>query len=113
MDRKKIILLLIGAVFLLAGLYYRLYEPVKSNISFEYIAIGTWSSGLIYYMIFKKYPEIASFLLGLIVLHAGVILILVEKLSNPKLLGVFVFMAGIIVVLNSGFSEYLKRKHAR
>ncbi len=111
MDRRKLILLLIGAVFFLAGLYYRMYDPVKSNIAYEYIGIGTWSAGLIYYTIFKKYHEMTSFLLGLLVLHAGVILLLVEKLSNPKLLGVLVFTAGIVVVLGSGFSDYLKRRN--
>lgn len=113
MDKKKIILLVIGAVFFLAGLYYRLYDPVKSNIAYEYIGVGTWSAGLVYYMIFKKYQEITSFLLGLLVLHAGVILLLVEKHSNQKLLGFMVFTAGIIVVLNSGFSDYLKRRKSK
>ncbi|VVB97756.1 Uncharacterised protein [uncultured archaeon] len=110
MDRKKIILLLIGAVFFLAGLYYRLYDPAKSNIAYEYIGIGTWSAGIVYYGIFKKYREITSLLLGLLVLHTGVILLLAEKVSNQKLLGVLVFAAGIIVVLNSGFSDYLERR---
>jgi hypothetical protein len=110
MERKKIILFVIGAVFFLAGLYYRLYDPVKSNIAYEYLGIGTWSAGLVYYVIFKKYREITSFLLGLLVLHAGVILLLAGKLSNQKLLGVLVFTAGIVVVLGSGFSDYLKKR---
>lgn len=110
MERRKLILLFIGAVFFLAGLYYRLYDPVKSNIAYEYIGIGTWFAGLIYYTIFKKYQEVASFLLGLLLLHAGVILLLVEKISNPKLLGFLVFTAGIVIVLGSGFSDYLKRR---
>ncbi len=110
MDRKKIILLVIGAVFFLAGLYFWLFDPSRSNTAYEYIGIGTWSAGIAYYGILKRYSEITTFLLGLLVLHAGVILILVEKLSNPKLLGVLVFAAGIIVVLNSGFSDYLKKR---
>lgn len=110
MERKKIILFVIGAVFFLAGLYYRLYDPVKSSIAYEYIGIGTWSAGIVYYGIFKKYREITSFLLGLLVLHAGVILLLAGKLSNQKLLGVLVFTAGIVVVLGSGFSDYLKKR---
>ncbi len=71
MDRKKIILLVIGAVFFLAGLYYWLSDPAKSDIAFEYIGIGTWSAGIVYYVIFKKYSEITSFLLGLLVLHVA------------------------------------------
>ncbi len=113
MDRKKIILLVIGAVFFIAGLYYGLSDPAKGNIAFEYIGIGTWSAGVVYYMIFKKYSEITFFLLGLLVLHAGVILLLVEKLSNQKFLGFLIFTAGIIVVLNSGFSDYLKRRKSK
>lgn len=112
MERRKLILLFIGAVFFLAGLYYRLYDPVKSNIAYEYIGIGTWFAGLIYYTIFKNYHEMTSLLMGLLVLHAGVILLLVEKISNPKLLGFLVFTAGIVIVLGSGVSDYLKRNKA-
>ena len=106
MDRKKIIIAIIGAIFLISGIYYRFYG--HGNISYEFIGIGTWFAGLIYYAIFKKHKEIMTFILGLIVLHAGVILILFEKLSNPKLLVVFVFTAGVVFVIGSGFSDYLK-----
>ncbi len=108
MERKKIIIGIIGAIFLISGIYYRLYG--QGNISYEYIGIGTWSAGLIYYTLFYKHKEIMTLLLGLIVLHVGVILLLNEKLSNPKLPGVLVFTAGVVFVLGSGFSDYLKRR---
>lgn len=111
MSRIKIVLLgLIGALFLLLGLYYRIYDPVKSDISYEYLGLGTWFAGLIYCTLFRKYKEVTSLILGLLILHSGVILLLIEKPSNQKLLGLLVFTAGIIVVLNSGFSDYIKKK---
>ncbi len=113
MNRKKIILGPIGAGFLLLGLYHRLYDPAKSDISYEYLGAGTWFAGLLYYTLFQKYKEAMSLILGLIILHTGVILLLFEKLSHPKLLGFLVFTAGIVVVLNSGFSDYLKRRRAK
>ncbi len=113
MNRKKILLGLIGAVFLLSGLYYRIYEPTRSNISYEYIGIGTWLAGLIYYTFFQKYKEITSFVLGLIILHAGVILLLVDKLKDPKLVGALVFTAGVVIVLSSGLSDYIKRRKSK
>lgn len=111
MSRIKIVLLgLIGALFLFLGLYYRIYNPAKSNISYEYLGLGTWFAGLIYCTLFQKYKEVTSLILGLLILHSGVILLLIEKPSNQKLLGLLVFTAGIIVVLNSGFSDYIKKK---
>ncbi len=110
MDRKKIILFLVGAIFLLLALIYRLHDPEKCYISYEYIGAGTWSAGLLYYTVFQKYKEITSLLLGLAVLHAGVILLLIDRLSNPKLLGAIVFTGGVIIVLGSGFSDYMKRR---
>ncbi|MCX9015107.1 MAG: hypothetical protein OIN89_10035 [Candidatus Methanoperedens sp.] len=99
---KKIFIGILGAVFLLSGMYYR-------NISYEYLGIGTWLAGIIYYTLYRSYREVVSFILGLLILHAGVLLLLLDKLSNPKLLGALVFTAGIIVVLGSGFSEYIKK----
>ncbi len=107
---KLVILWFLGAVFLFLGLYFHIYNPVKSNISYEYIGIGTWSAGLIFYMLYPKYKEVTTLILGLMILHSGVILLLIERLSNPKLLGLLVFTAGIVVVLNSGFSDYMKRR---
>jgi len=102
-SRRKILLAALGALFFFLGLYYR-------NISYEYLGIGTWLAGIIFYAVFPKYKEIASLVLGLLILHAGVILLLIEKLSNPKLLGVLIFTSGIVVVLGSGFSDYIKKR---
>jgi phosphoglycerol transferase MdoB-like AlkP superfamily enzyme len=113
MSNKRIyILAILGAVFFFLGLYYRVYDPAKS-ISYEYLGIGTWLSGLIFYLLIPKYKEVTSLVLGLLILHAGVILLLIEKLSNPKLLGFLVFTAGLVVVLNSGFSDYMKRRKSK
>lgn len=109
MNGKKIILGLIGAVFILLGLYYRIYDPAKSDISYEYLGLGTWSAGLIYYTFFQKYKEVTMLVLGLLILHSGVVL-LFQNTSHQKLLGLLVFTAGIVVVLNSGFSDYSKSK---
>jgi uncharacterized membrane protein HdeD (DUF308 family) len=106
---KKIFIGILGAVFLLLGLYYRFYDPARYDISYEYIGIGTWLAGIIYYTLYRSYREIVSFVMGLLVLHAGVLLLLKDGLGNPKLLGALVFTAGIIVVLGSGFSEYIKK----
>ncbi len=107
---KKIIIGLLGAIFILFGLYYHVLEPDKSNISYEAIGIGTWLAGLLYFGFFPKYKEVITLILGIIVLHTGVILLLVERFSHPKLIGILAFISGIVVVLNSGFSDYLKRR---
>lgn len=112
MSKMKIVFLgLIGALFLLLGLYYRIYDPAKNDISYEYLGAGTWIGGLIYFTLFKKYKEAASLVLGLLILHSGVML-LFQNASNQKLLGLLIFTAGVVVVLNSGFSDYLKRRKA-
>ena len=108
-SRKKIFLGILGALFFISGLYYQSYDPIKS-IAFQILGIGTWVSGLIYYIFIPKNKEVATLVLGLIILHAGVALILLDKISNPKMLGLLVFISGIVIVLNSGFSDYLKQR---
>jgi len=110
---KKSFIGILGAVFLLIGLYYRFYDPARSIISYEYLGIGTWLAGIIYYTLYQGNREVVSFILGLLILHAGLLLILVEELSDPKLLGAIIFTAGVIVVLGSGFSEYMKNRKRR
>ena len=103
MSRRKIVFLgLLGALFLLVGLYY-------NNLSFQYFGFGTLLAGLLYYTLFRNHKEIMSLILGLLILHSGVLL-LIERASNPKLLGLLIFTAGIMVVLNSGFSDYMKKR---
>ena len=108
---KKVFLGILGGVFLILGLYYRVYDPGK-GIPYEYMGIGTWVAGVVFYALFPKYKEVASLVVGLLVLHAGVLLLLKESYSNPRLLGALVFTAGIVMVLNSGFSDYMKRKRS-
>ena len=102
MNKKIALLTGLGAVFFFAGIYYE-------NASFLYLGMGTWLSNLIFYALYPKYKEITSMILGLLVLHAGVLLLLKETYSNPKLLGFLVFTVGIIFVMNSGFSDYMKK----
>lgn len=104
MDKKKIALLaILGIIFVIAGIYF-------DKTSFLYLGIGSWLSGLVFYAFYPGYKEIMSLLIGLIVLHAGVLLLLKETYSVPKLLGFLIFTAGIVIVLNSGISEYLKKR---
>jgi len=111
MSRKKIIFIgLLGAVFFLAGIFLRVIDPEKSDISFEYLGIGTWVAGVVFFSLYPKYKEIVSFILGLVVLHAGVLLILKDEYSNLKIPGFLVFTSGVVIVLSSGLSEYLKNR---
>jgi hypothetical protein len=104
MDTKKIAFLaILGSIFVIAGIYF-------DKTSFIYLGIGTWSSGLIYYAFFPGHKEIMSLILGLLVLHTGVLILLRERYQDMKLLGFLIFTAGIVVVLNSGISEYLKKR---
>ena len=103
MNKKIALLTVLGAVFFISGIY-------SGNINFQYLGVGTWLSGLIFYTVFAKWKEITSIILGLLVLHAGVLLILKENLSNTKLLGFIIFTIGIVFVLNSGFSDYMKNR---
>ncbi len=109
MKNRGYILAVLGALFLFLGLYYRVYDP-EISYSYGYLGIGTWVAGIIFYTLFQKYREITSLILGLLVLHAGVLLIIKEHYSNPKLLGLLVFTTGIVIVLGSGFSDYMKRR---
>ncbi|MCX9084628.1 MAG: hypothetical protein OIN87_07525 [Candidatus Methanoperedens sp.] len=104
MDKKKIALLaILGSLFVIAGIYF-------NNMSFLYLGIGTWSSGIIYYVFFPGHKEIMSLILGLLVLHTGVLILLRETYQEMKFLGFLIFTAGIVIVLNSGISEYMKKR---
>jgi len=104
MDKKKTALLaILGSIFFVAGIYF-------DKTSFIYLGVGTWSSGLIFYTFFPRHKEIMSLILGLLVLHTGVLLLLRETYQDMKLLGFLIFTAGIVIVLNSGISEYFERR---
>jgi len=100
---KKIVLAALGSIFFIPGAYF-------GNTNFQYLGLGTWLSGLIFFIFFPRFREITSIILGLLVLHAGVLLILKENISNTKLLGFLIFTIGIVFVLNSGFSDYMKNR---
>ncbi len=110
MNRKFVFIGLLGAVFLITGLYFRITDHSTTDIAFEYFGAGTWIAGIAFYSLYPKYREITSFILGLLVLHAGVLLILKDQYSNPKLLGFLVFTSGVVIVMSSGFSEYMKSR---
>ena len=100
---KKTLLIVLGSIFLFPGIY-------SGNITLQYLGIGTWLSGLIFFVFFPKFKEITTIILGLLVLHTGVLLILKENLSHMKLLGFLIYTIGIVFVLNSGFSDYMKNR---
>ncbi len=110
MNKKMVFVGSLGAVFLIVGLYFRITHPGLSDIYFEYFGIGTWIGGIVFFVLYPKYKEIISFLLGLLVLHAGILLILKDQYSNPKLLGFLLFTSGVAIVLGSGFSDYMKNR---
>jgi hypothetical protein len=104
MEKKKIALLaILGSIFVIGGIYFE-------KTSYMYLGIGTWLSCLIFYTFFPRYKEIMSLILGLLVLHTGVLLLLKETYMDPKLPGFFIFTAGIVIILDSGISEYLKKR---
>lgn len=100
---KKIILLALGSIFFFYGIF-------SGTVDSEYLGIGTWAAGIVYFALFPERKEIASIILGLIVLHIGVLFILKENISNIKLLGFVIFTIGIVFVLNSGISDYMRNR---
>jgi len=103
MNKKIALLIVLGSVFFFPGFY-------SGNIAFQYLGVGTWLAALIFFTFFPKFKEFTSIILGLLVLHTGVLLLLKENLSNTKLLGFMIFTIGIVFVLNSGFSDYMKNR---
>ncbi|NJD53252.1 MAG: hypothetical protein FIB07_10330 [Candidatus Methanoperedens sp.] len=103
MNKKIALLTVLGSVFFFPGLH-------SGNITFQYLGMGTWVAGLIFFTFFPKFKEVTSIILGLLVLHTGVLLILKENLSNAKFVGFIIFTIGIVFVLNSGFSDYMKNR---
>ncbi|MFQ6071540.1 MAG: hypothetical protein ACE5KT_02415 [Methanosarcinales archaeon] len=115
MNKTKLyILMAFGAIFLAIGIYkFAITKNIEKSISYWYIGIGTWIAIIIFILLFPRYKEIASLLLGLIILHSGVLLIIIgSELNSPEIIGLITFIAGIIVALNSNFSEYI-REHKK
>ena len=103
MNKKKALLIVLGLIFFFSGIYSR-------NTTLQYLGVGTWLSALIFFVFFPKFKEVTSIILGLIILHSGVLILFKENLLNLKLLGFVIFTIGIVFVLNSGFSDYLKNR---
>lgn len=109
--KKYFYLLVLGAFFILVGILISLDEGNGS--SFIYFGIGTWAATVLYYGIMANHPQITAFIVGLIVLHIGVLLIVKDGLDYPSEFGLVTFISGILVLLNSGFSEYMRERKKR
>ncbi len=103
MNKRFVLLAILGALFIFTGVYFK-------NVSLQYLGIGSWFAGLIFAAFFPKFKAIASLVLGLLVLHTGVLLLINEKIPDTKLHGFIVFTIGIVFVLNSGFSDYIRSR---
>lgn len=96
---------ILGLLFLTAGVFLE-------KVPYEFIGIGTWAAGMVYF-VFKDHKEVVFFVSGLLILHSGIVLLLIDDLLRQELLGLLVFTLGVIVVLISGFSDYLKNRKKR
>ena len=106
-SKKMYYLAMLGAFFFLAGVVISL--DYANGRPFVYFGIGTWAATGLYYGIMARHPEITAFIIGLIILHTGVLLIFKGNLSYPEEFGLVTFVSGILVLLNSGFSVYMRK----
>ncbi|MCG7850659.1 MAG: hypothetical protein MIO93_15990 [ANME-2 cluster archaeon] len=104
--KKMHYLILLGLVFLLGGIVMNIETGETSP--YIYFGVGTLVATAIYYGIVEKRPQIAAFIIGLIVMHSGILLIIKGELTYPLEFGMVTFISGILVLLNSGFSEYMR-----
>jgi hypothetical protein len=107
MKMKIYILAILGIILTVLGAYR---SATAGTTEFFYLGISTLVAIAIYHTAISRFKEITSFLLALIVLHSGVILLFVDKLNHPKILGSIVFASGVVFVMASNFSEYLKNR---
>ncbi len=103
--KKQHFLALLGGIFLLAGIMMNMSG--RDGFSFIYFGAGTWFASAIFYGTVAV-RQVVAFLIGLIVLHTGVLLIVKGELFYPMEFGFITFVCGIFVVLNSGFSDFMK-----
>ena len=103
--KKQHFLILLGGIFLLAGIAINMSG--RYGMPLIYFGTGTWFASAIFYKT-ATVRQFVTFLIGLIVLHTGVLLIIKGELIYPMKFGFITFMCGIYVLLNSGFSEYMK-----
>jgi uncharacterized membrane protein YphA (DoxX/SURF4 family) len=105
-SKKMYYLILLGVVFLLGGIMVNIETGETSP--YLYFGIGTLVATALYYGIVEKRPQITAFIIGLIVMHSGILLIIKGELTYPIEFGLVTFISGILVLLNSGFSEYMR-----
>lgn len=105
---KKNTLAALGTLLLLAGLLISL--DGQDGSQFIYLGVGTLTATALYYGIVADRPQISAFIVGLAVLHTGVLLIVKGELMYPSEFGLITFVSGILVLLNSGFSEYMRER---
>ena len=109
--KKQHFLAILGGIFLFAGIAMNMGG--NDGSSFIYFGIGTWFASAVYYGT-ATVRQVVAFIVGLIILHTGVLLIVKGELVYPMEFGFITFVCGIFVVLNSGFSDFMKeRKNKR
>ena len=109
--KKQHFLAILGGIFLVAGIVMNISG--KDGISLISFGIGTWFASAVYYGT-ATIRQVVAFIIGLIVLHTGVLLIIKGELIYPMEFGFITFVCGIFVLLNSGFSDFMKeRKNKR
>ncbi|MGP8322176.1 MAG: hypothetical protein ACT6FE_07655 [Methanosarcinaceae archaeon] len=105
--KKQHFMAILGGFFLLIGIAINISG--RDGITFIYFGIGTWFASAMFYGT-ASVCQIVAFLIGLIILHTGVLLIIKGELIYPMEFGFITFVCGIYVLLNSGFSEYMKNR---
>jgi hypothetical protein len=105
-NKKMYYLTALGIIFLLAGIINSIEGGEGKE--FIYFGVGTLAATVLYYGIMAANPQIIAFIVGLIILHTGVLLIIKGELTYPTQFGIVTFVAGILVLLNSGFSEFMR-----
>ena len=103
---KKNALVALSIAFLFTGIIISLYG--RDGSKFIYFGVGTLTATVLYYGIVAGRPQMSAFIVGLIILHTGVLLIMKGELLYPTEFGLITFVSGILVLLNSGFSEYMQ-----
>ncbi|NIA03178.1 MAG: hypothetical protein GWP12_01365 [Nitrospirae bacterium] len=96
----------LGIIFLLAGVVISI--DGGEGDEYIYFGAGTLAATVLYYGIMAANPQIIAFIVGLVVLYTGVVLIVKGELIYPTQFGIIIFIAGILVLLNSGFSEFIR-----
>jgi hypothetical protein len=105
--KKQHFLAILGGIFLVAGIAMNMGG--KDGVPLMSFGIGTWFASAVYYGTAAG-RQVVAFIVGLIVLHTGVLLIIKGELFYPMQFGFITFACGIFVLLNSGFSDFMKER---